>query len=146
MSHADLIRDLKSQSTWRLLGLGIVTYGVYYAHYCATQSQVINRHLGDKPHIPAGLVATFIILSYVSLGLLLGYLLVDKHHPIAILSNVADKLWIVLLLIWGFMVRNRINSLNSITPEDPRWFHGFWTFLFTPLYFNYKVNVLNERE
>jgi hypothetical protein len=139
----DMFRELKSQSTWRLFGLGVITYGVYYAHYCATQSKVINRHSGTDS-IPLGLVLALFALSYASLALFFGYMLVDEGHPIAIASNVADKLWLLLVLVWGFYARNSVNAIAGFTVGDPRWIHGLWTFLFSPLHFNYKINVINQ--
>ena len=145
MLREDLIRNLKSQSTWRLLGLGIITYGVYYAHYVARQTRIINLQLDAKSQIPPGFVTSILILSYLSLALFFGYLVVDEGHPVAIFSNFADRLWILLILIWGFYARNRLNTLNSANSDNPSWFHGLWTFLFSPLYFNYKINVLNSQ-
>ena len=58
------------------------------------------------------------------------------------LSSLLGVLWISLLMVWGFQARNRINVYFGLSHEDPRWFHGFWTLLFTPLYFNYKINTI----
>ena len=138
-----LLRELKSQSTWRLLGLGIITLGTYYVHYCARQSRIINQHLG-RNSIPSFLVISLYVLSYASLVLLVGYFLVDEGHPAAIASDSADKLWTLFVLIWGFYARNRVNGLASFASDDLRWISGLWTFLFSPLYFNYKINVINE--
>jgi len=140
---SDLLRELRSQSTWRLFGLGLITLGVYYAHYCARQSRVINRYVGADA-IPTALVVTIVGLSYVSLALFFGYLFVDEGHPVAVASNVSDKLWMLSLLIWGFYARNRVNAWAGFHARDPRRIHGLWTFLFTPLHFNYKINVLNQ--
>ena len=145
MLHEDLIRNLKSQSTWRLLGLGLITYGVYYAYYIAKQTRVINLQLDEKSQISSAFVTSIFVLSYLSLLLFFGYLLVDEGHPVAVLSNIADRLWMLLIIIWGFSARNRMNTLNSVNSDDQNWFHGLWTFLFSPLYFNYKINVLNSR-
>ena len=146
MLHEDLIRNLKSQSTWRLLGLGLITYGVYYAHYIAKQTRIINLQLDEKSQISSDFIISILVLSYLSLALFFGYLLVDEGHPVAVISNVADRLWMLLILIWGFYARNRMNTLNSASSDGPSWFHGLWTFLFSPLYFNYKINVLNSRD
>lgn len=112
-------------------------------HYCARQSRIINQHSG-RNSIPSFLVISLYVLSYASLVLLVGYFLVDEGHPAAIASDSADKLWMLLVLTWGFYARNRVNGLASFASDDPRWISGLWTFLFSPLYFNYKINVINE--
>lgn len=144
MLQREMLRSLQSQSTWRLLGLGIITYGVYYAHYCARQTRILNSGLMEDRRIPAGFIGAILVLSYASLVLFFGYLFVDESHPVAIISNLADKVWIILMLAWGFYARSRINEISGITKHDAQWFDGLWTLLFAPLYFNYKVNVLNE--
>lgn len=138
-----LLRELKSQSTWRLLGLGIITIGTYYAHYCARQSRIINKYSGSDP-IPSTIVIANLILSYASLALLIGYFFVDESHPVAIASKISDKVWTLLVMVWGFYARNRVNMLASFAADDPRRISGIWTFLFSPLHFNYKINVINQ--
>ena len=145
MLHMDLIRNLKSQSTWRLVGLSIITFGVYFAHYIARQTRIINAQLDEEAKISSGWTTAIYVFSYGSLALFVGYMFVDENSPVAKLSDIVDGLWGLLLMIWGFSARNRLNTLNSINRDDPNWFHGFWTFLFSPLYFNYKVNVLNAQ-
>lgn len=145
MDKVDIIGKLRSQSTWRLLGLGIITYGVYYAYYLRNQTPLINSYINDDSHISLEFVNFVLFISYLSLALLVPYLLIDESRVLSISSNLVDKLWVVLMIVWGFKARNRLNAVLLLKNDDDDWFHGFWTFLFSPLYFNYKVNVLNEK-
>ena len=140
----ELIRDLRSQSTWRLFGLAVVTYGVYYAHYIVRQTRVLNERLPDDGKISPAFASSILTLSYLTLGLFIGYLFVEEDHPIAVASNVLDRVWMLLILVWGFYARNRMNTLTSSQRGELTWFSGLWTLLFTPLYFNYKINVLSS--
>ena len=144
MLQDDLIHSLKSQSTWRLLGLGVITFGVYYAHYIARQTHLINLRLSAESRISPSFITLILFLSYLTLGLFVGFLFVDDGHPIAIASNVLDRVWMLMILVWGFYARNRMNQLNATANGDAAWFSGLWTFLFSPLYFNYKINVLTD--
>ena len=144
MLQDDLIRSLKSQSTWRLFGLGVITYGVYYAHYIARQTQLINLRLNAESRIPPSFITFIRFLSYLTLGLFFCFLFVEDGHPIAIASNLLDRVWMIMILVWGFYARNRTNQLNATASNDAAWFSGLWTFLFSPLYFNYKINVLTD--
>ncbi len=141
-SDGDIFQELKCQSTWRLLGLGLITVGTYYAHYCDRQSRIINKYSGADPIPPAFVTAIFVV-SYATLALFVGYFFVDERHPVSIASNVSDKVWILMILIWGFYARNRVNKLASFTTNDPRRISAVWTFLFSPLHFNYKINAIN---
>ena len=83
-------------------------------------------------------------MSYASLVLFIAYMFVEEGHPIEGVSGLVDMIVSIMLIVWGFKARNRVNSSCDFTPESSDWFHGFWTFLFSPLYFNYKVNCILE--
>ena len=145
MKDENLIEQLKDQSTWRLLVLGIVTGGIYFAHYIKRQTARINNRLEGDAVISGGFIDAIIVLSYLSVALAILNCVPDEEvHATRQLSSLADQSWGILLIIWGFKARNRLNALYAFGKDDEGWFHGLWTFLFTPLYFNYKVNLLNE--
>jgi len=91
-----------------------------------------------------GFVNAILVMSYISLILFFAYIAVDDGHPVEKASNIFDYVLGIMLLVWGFKARNRLNSIYEISTNDKEWFHGFWTFLFTPMYFNYKVNCICE--
>ncbi|MEM8953917.1 MAG: hypothetical protein AAGD22_07200 [Verrucomicrobiota bacterium] len=143
MSH-ELIADLKSQSTWKLFGLSVITFFVFTAHYMKRQTSIINDHYDHEDKISEGFVAFVLVISYLSLLFLFAYLFVDESHPIARVSNLVDRVSAVAYLVWGFKARKRMNIILCSERKTKMWFHGLWTFLFTPFYFNFKVNQLNE--
>ena len=61
-----------------------------------------------------------------------------------LVSAGSDSLLFILIVVWGFIARGRMNRFCGAMPGSSGWFHGFWTFLLTPLYFNYKVNRIAE--
>ena len=144
MKNMDLIEKLRSESTWKLLGLGIVTYGVYFAYYAQRQSKEINTAINSDDNISSGFINSMLVMSYVSLALLIPYLFVEEGHPIEGISSLIDMIVSIMLIVWGFKARNRVNTYCGFGAEGGVWFHGLWTFLFTPLYFNYKVNCILE--
>jgi hypothetical protein len=143
VEHRELLPSLRCQSTWALLGLGMITLGVYYGHYCLRQTRVINRHAG-RDLIPPAVAIIALVGQYASLGLFVGYFFVDEHHPIAIASNAADKLSMLPIMVWGFYGRSALNRLLALGEKNPHRLSGLWTFLFSPLHFNYRVNQLNQ--
>ncbi|HDQ04547.1 MAG TPA: DUF4234 domain-containing protein [Deltaproteobacteria bacterium] len=146
MMERQIIERLKNQSTWRLLGLSIITYFVYAAHYIYRQTKIINDYYNGTDKISDGLVNSILIFSYLSLFLFIGYLFAEDSHPIVSISKITDFISGILYIVWGFKARNRMNKILQANELSNEWFHGLWTFLFTPLYFNYKVNHLHELE
>ena len=142
MKEIQAIQQFKDQSTAKLVGLGIITYGVYLAYYIKKQTPRINKIIGEEERISKGFVDSITAMSYISLILFFAYLEVDDGHPVEIVSDIFERVLAIMLIIWGFKARNRIHSAYEITTEDTEWFHGFWTFGFSPVYFNYKINCI----
>lgn len=138
-----IVSELRCQSTWQLVILSIITLGIYEAHYIVSQTKVINRHVHREDQISGGLTNTILVLAYLSVILIVPYILVPIGHSVERLSNSVDTALAVLGIVWAFTARNRMHKLLAPTKEQYYWFHGLWTFLFTAWYFNYKVNELN---
>lgn len=143
MKHK-IITELKFQSTWKLFGLSLITFFVYGAHYMKRQTKIINEHCDRDDKISEGFVTFVLVISYLSLLLFIAYQFVDETHPVAKISDLVDRVSNIAYLVWGFKARNRMNIILSSEKKTSMWFHGLWTFLFTPLYFNFKINRLNE--
>jgi hypothetical protein len=138
------IKNLRSQSTWILLGLGIITYGVYFAYYIQRQSKEINTAVSISDKIPSYFIYLIFFMSYLSLALCVAYIAIDDVHGIGVALTLVDRICWFLIIVWGLKARNRVNSLCGLSRESKEWFHGLWTLLFSPLYFNYKVNCIVE--
>lgn len=145
MNPEEILRQLKSQSTWRLFFLSLITLGIYTAHYIKSQTKILNQYFDEKNQISSGFLDSILILAYISVILSIPYFLVEEWHPVLAISDLLDFIWGVLLLVWAFKARNRMNTMLSVTKEQTGWFHGLWTFLFTTLYFNFKINELVEK-
>lgn len=143
------LQGLKIESTWKLLGLGVITYGVYYAYYLKTQSKKINKLDFKQNRISEDFILLFWNLSWASLFFFVFSTLIsfdsnqkNWYQLIYGFSNITNHVWYITLLVWGFLARNRVNSALGISRKNSEWFSGIWTFLFTPMYFNYKINKL----
>ena len=145
MDRGEIIGQLKSQSTWRLLFLSFATLGVYLAHYIVKQTTLLNVWFEEQWRISRRLVYAILVLAYVSAALMAASLFFKPDDPVTILADLTNLIWSILILIWAFKVRNRMNALLASRQQEPAWFHGLWTFLFNAFYFNFKINQLYER-
>lgn len=144
MHSKEIAGRLKSQSTWRLLFLSLITLGIYTSHYIKRQTTIINEHLDKDREISQSIVTAILVLSYLTAILIVPYVMVEEGHPLEKVSDSLDKVWSLLVLIWAFMARNRMNALLAAAKGEPHWFHGLWTFLFAVFYFNFKINKINN--
>ncbi len=144
MNRGEIVGQLKSQSTWRLFLLCLITLGIYAAYYIKRQTTIINQNLERERQISEGFVNLILIFTYVTAILIVPYILVGEGHPVAVISDFLNSLWLILVMIWAFKAGNSMNLLLAVTKDQPNWFHGLWTFLFSVMYFNFKINKLNE--
>ncbi|KZM43688.1 hypothetical protein OA92_08365 [Marinomonas sp. SBI22] len=166
MKNLNLIKELQHQGTWRLVILSIVTLTVYWAHYIARQSKIINTVVSDKEKISKEFISVLFVLSYFSLSMVFieALLLIDSIRDsfVAFLinSDVASNIYLLLLdidtysglvifimiVVWAVKVRNRMNTYCELNKGDLSRFNIFWSIVFTPYYFNYNVNCIMEEE
>ncbi len=143
----NLLPILKYGSTWKLVLLSIVTLGVYLGFYIVRQNKNLNEKLRSEKKISNILGYSVILMSVLSLFGLFTFFFEEKAEMIELVSDLFDSLAGLLMIVWGFKARNRVNQLLGAEKGEEHWFHGGWTFFLSPFYFNYKVNcLLNSRE
>lgn len=146
----DPIARFYPQSTWLLLLLAFITFGVYYGHYTLRQTRALAPGLPeDKGRRLLAASYRVLIMGYASLvpvaALLLLPLSVGTAAAVSMLGNVWLLLWLLMHSVWSVMFRTSLNGYYGFQPGSPDWFHGFWSFFFPSLYVNYKINRIAGR-
>jgi len=137
------IESLKVQSTWKLVGLSMITFSIYYAHYMRNQTFIINDNVSNDDKISETFATAFLVFSYTSVILVLINMLIHSTIMDSI-TSLLNLLLVIMLITWGFKARNRLNKYCNFDKSNKSWFHGLWTFFLTPYYFNYKVNSIYD--
>ena len=137
-----IIDELEKESTWKLFLLSVLTLTIYAGHYVCKQSRTINR-FSPEEKIPLGFTNILLILSYTLAFLTVLDLFVVLSERAVMTFTMLNNAWGIMTIFWGFMARKRMNTLLGGRPGDRSWFSGLWTFLFSPYYFNYKLNCLS---
>lgn len=143
----DIIKKLKWHSTWRLVGLAIITLGIYYlAHYISRQTKIINEDAEptEKIKIPTKLIIAIFILSYAGAFITLLSFFFDEGHVIQNIDKIFTLIWVLIITLWGFYAKGFMNVYLNASKGSTFYFSGLWTFLFTLYYFNFKINKLNK--
>lgn len=104
----------------------------------------MNRVLPERK-IPLGLSWGVIILYIINIafGFTEGYY--ETNRDITMVSQIINIVTNVLLLIWVFSFRNRLNILSGSERGSDYWAGPVLTFFFQVLYLSYKVNQLIDR-
>ena len=140
MQQHDLIRELKWKSSWLFVGLQFITFGIYAAHYIKKQTAKINDRLRKDEAISDIFVVSIFAITYLYTALSLYFH--DGPTEDLVFEGIAiiGLMQFIMLIIWSFMARNRMNKICSLKCSDE-----LWTFCFPVFYFNYRVNELNEK-
>ncbi len=143
MDRKEIINLMKSQSTWRLYFFSMFSLGIYTAYYIQQQSQKLAQ-IPNVPLISSNFLNSTIAAYGLSAALTVASFFVPPEHTLNLTSTVFALISNVMALLWAWQMRSRLNTVLALTPESADWFHGGWTFLFTALYINYKINRLHE--
>lgn len=147
------LSKLSNQSTWSVFFLSLITLGLYYGHYVSRQTAALNTTPGIEPLSRdfANLILAFV---YISVSVYLVSLKIELSNGsyasitqlMHLVSSFISFLCGVLITIWCFKIRNRINTAYAFTHGATGWVSGLWCLLFQLLYINYKINTLAQTE
>ncbi|WP_026970780.1 DUF4234 domain-containing protein [Aliagarivorans marinus] len=138
-------KPLYSMSTWQLFFYTLFTLGVYAGYYVRQLSNKINTLEHDLPPIGQRLVDSIFIVGWLSPVTYFLAINFSDQPAYLMLDDAHSLIFGVLLLVWAFQARNRLNRAFNFLPSDRQlWFHGLWTFVFTDLYINYRINQIVE--
>ncbi|MBM5572925.1 MULTISPECIES: hypothetical protein [Deefgea] len=142
MDRKEIITLMKSQSTWRLYFFSMFSLGIYTAYYIQQQSQKLAQ-IPNMPPISSNFINSTIAAYGLGAAFTVASFFVPPEHTINLTSTAFALISNVMALLWAFQMRQRLNTRLELSPKYADWFHGGWTFLFTALYINYKINQLH---
>jgi glucan phosphoethanolaminetransferase (alkaline phosphatase superfamily) len=131
--------DFKRFNVLLLLVAYVGTLTFYQLYWMMQQIKAINSQLGYKLLSPA-LVWVMLVITVFNFGVAFAHVNPDTDRLVSFLANVA-------LIVVTFMIRNGLNQALGVRPGNRAFSVKFWTFLFGPLYLQYKINIwLKARE
>jgi len=141
-SQANVLNIFTRFSTWAVVGLSIITMGIYAVYWLYSRSKAINSVIDNK--IPSALITTSLVLYVLGMIInygpfLLGSAVVDILPAMMIASPIIGLASFVAMIIWVFKFRNRLNEMTQ-SEGKPTWAGPILTFFFQVLYLNYKIN------
>ena len=138
------IAHFEPKSVLVLIGLTLITLGLYLPFWMHRQCKVIARLLPHNPVSPEWIVAVF-VLSFGSLGWVIPELVTDDDPQVLMIGTIIEWIDTICFLVVAFKIKNRMNELLGSQPSSPRWFGGLGTFFFTCWYLQWKINRVHER-
>ena len=127
------------QSAWRLIVIVLGSLGCYTPLWLWASSRALDRNLPGR-RIASWYFPVSAGLTCASLALVLAELRFPDTPTLHAVTRAAIYITLLLLLVWTFKVRNRVNLLLRSTKRSPFWLHGFWTATFGVVYIQKQIN------
>ena len=141
-SGVDKVKQLPRFTTWAVVGLTIITLGIYAFYWLFSRTKMLNKLLPENKI--AGWLPITTLLLYI-VNLLSSYAPLGITNPdivliTSVVSMVTRILYLIFLIIWIYAFRNRLNQLSGSSKGDLFWLGGILTFFINVYYFQYKLN------
>jgi len=130
-------------STWATIGLSVITLGIYAIYWLYSRTEQLNKH--SEAPISSAFINTTVVFYVLSLIPNLNYFMEINATLIAAFGAVSVVSF-VLMYVWIYKIRNRINLLLNTGKGDDSWLGPIYTFFFTIYYLQYKTNSVIDSE
>ena len=137
-----LIRKLYRLNTLVFIAWGILTFGIYYAHYVKQQSFMLNKYSKASIKIPVWFIYFTFVSTYLSALMFVYFSFIDDRLIIDITSALLDLIARIAIVIWGYLAAYIVCHECDIQERHRFWFNRLLIFILTPIYFNFKINQI----
>jgi hypothetical protein len=139
------INHFSKQSIWGMIGLTLVTLMFYFPFWMRKISRVINELL------PSNTIGTWffpvsIILTALNYGMVIPEILTGGNPNVKMVSNLMNQIDSIVMIVWAFNIRNRMNVILEAEKKSPLWFNAFWTFFLQIFYIQFRINKIKTAE
>lgn len=140
-SNIEKIKAIPRFTTWAVVGLTIITLGIYGFYWIYSRSKILNRGLSTDEKIPAwiiiGSLASYILYFLISIG--------SAFVPeLSAIGAIIFIVYFVLYIIWIYSFRGKVNMLTATQRKDKFWIGPILTFFINIYYFQYKINQIHD--
>ncbi|MCK5901791.1 MAG: DUF4234 domain-containing protein [Cocleimonas sp.] len=139
------VKQFPRFTTWAVVGLSIITMGIYTIYWLYSRTQILNTLLPENK-IPSWLTTSSLIVFFLYLVMSFAPLANNGVMPNGMdaFSLVINLAYIVLFITWAFSFRSRLNTLSGSNKGDLFWLGGILTFFINVYYFQYRINQIHD--
>jgi hypothetical protein len=139
------INHFTRQSVWGMIGLSIITLTFYFPFWMRKTSRVINGLLPAN-RISPWFFPVSIILTLLNFGMVIPEILTDDNPTVMMVSKLLNRIDCIVIIVWAFKIRNRMNVILEAEKKTPLWFNAFWTLNFQMFYIQFRINKIKAAE
>ena len=143
MDSNTIAREFPRQHVLVVIGLSIITLGIYAPILLQRHSEIIKRLLPEN-RIENWCFPLYLTTLIMRIVLVIPALLLDNPVILEALIDLVDLINISVGVIWLFKIRDCMVVLFKTSPGRGSWYNAFWTFIFGVLYLQFKINRAQE--
>ena len=126
--------------TLAVIALTIITLSLYLPYWLYTRSTILND-LQERP-ISRTFMMLAVLVYLASFAMIIPESLYPDSQQIILASSAASLVSNIIMLVWVFSFRNRLNEMTAVTRGSKFWLGAVLTFFFQVFYLQYKLNQL----
>ena len=137
----DIIKTLPRLTVWAVIGLSLITFGIYSIYWLYNRSEKFNAVLSEELRIPnwtiKGAIISYIVYMVCSIG-------ASFIPDLGLLTALFLVVYVVLFVMWIYKFRGAMNTLTETQRGDKVWVGPILTFFINVYYFQYKINQIHD--
>ena len=137
------IGNFKRFSAWGVVGLSVITLGIYFMYWLFTRSQRLN---GFYHHKIASIYVWGTLITYIIYMAFSSFVEELADQPILLIIGIAGSVGYMILYVGlVFAFRNRLLEMAREDGNSEFKIGPVMSFFFQALYFQYKINEYQDR-
>ena len=136
------INHFTSQSVWGMIGLSLITLTFYFPFWLRKTSRLVNGLLPTN-QISTWFFPASILLTILNFGMVIPEIVTDDNPIVMMVSKLMNNIDCIVILVWAFKLRNRINLVLEAEEKTDLWFNALWTFLFQMFYIQFRIKQIS---
>lgn len=131
------------KSIWALIGLTIITLGLYQVFWFINRTDAINKFSrSEKLNKNVFIAALVLVVISLVLDIYSGFSAETIKVVLNNFSGVFQIVGSIIIIVQAFTVRKIFN--DKYEGKKGIHFNAFWTFFLTYIYLQYKINEISE--
>ena len=125
--------------------MSLITLTFYFPFWLRKTSRLVNGLLPTN-QISTWFFPASILLTILNFGMVIPEIVTDDNPIVMMVSKLMNNIDCIVILVWAFKLRNRINLVLEAEEKTDLWFNALWTFLFQMFYIQFRINKIKAAE
>ncbi len=137
VSEEKPVLELERFSAWGVLGLSIITMGIYYLYWLYSRGNKVNS-LTTTAKVKIGMLVVYIVWTLISN--VIQYVFPPEDPTFLIGFGIVTIAMIIPYVLAVFSFRKALEEIINAGTSETVALGGVLTFFFSAIYFQYKIN------